>query len=144
MDTKDVRRLIDLDEKKAELDEALKEVKQEREALEAQLMEDMLEDEVQSMTIGGRTVFFHRQLWAGHKGDKQELCAALTANSDTADFVSPGFHSGQLSAYFREKLQDMREATPEATPEDLIATLPEALQEHLKFSETVKLQTRKA
>lgn len=136
----------ELDAEERDLKSRLKEVKDKKEALEENLLEKMAEDGVPRMAINinydgkeqTRTLYTHKQLWAGYNDDKQALIDALKQAS-LDDMVSEGYNTQTLSAY-------VRQFDPDGTmdTEELRKQLPTQLQSVIKLSEKFSLRTRKA
>lgn len=59
----------DVDERQRELKEELKEVTTLREELQAQILEQMAESEVERFTMRGRTYYIHKRIGLSPKGD---------------------------------------------------------------------------
>ena len=146
MDTKLAKNWAELDARYAELKSQMQAVKAERDKRESQLLEMMAEDGINKITVsvedenGGhsRTVYPHRQIWAGHQGDKDALCDALK-KAGLDEYVKPNFNSNQLSAYIRE--YDPNNVLEE---EDIRKRLPLEIQPYIKVTEKIQLRSRKA
>lgn len=136
----------ELDAEERDLKARLREVKDKKDALEENLLEKMAEDGIPRMAINihhngkeeQRTIFTHKQLWAGYNEDKQSLIDALKQAS-LDDMVSEGYNTQTLSAY-------VRQFDPDGTmdTEELRNQLPTQLQPVIKLSERFSLRTRKA
>jgi len=87
--------------KAAEAD--VEEWKIEAAALETELLEAFAEAGVPRLTIDGRTVYVHRQLWAKREEgvDMAQACKALVS-AGFDQFVSESYNSNTLSAWMRE------------------------------------------
>jgi len=135
MDNIALQQLIDLTERLRAQEDEVEDLKKQRAALEATLLDSFRQDGVQRVTQGGRTVWLDRKLWASAAGP--ELPQALKLAGFPA-MVRETVNGQTLSAW-------VREFDPEAelSPEEVITKLPEAVQPFVKIAEVYKLQVRK-
>lgn len=142
MDTKELSRIAEIDVAIKNLKMEIDQLKLERDQMEDRLIEEMAECGLEKLTIstekGPRTVYVHRQVWAGHTGDKEGLCDALI-EAGLGEYVKPTFNTNQLSAYIREFDPDGT-----LTETEIIKKLPERIQPFLKVSERFQLKSRNA
>ena len=149
MDTTNLKRFAELEQKKKERSDELDHIKKELKQLEAEIMDTFLEEGIRKFTVSvktesgdtiDRTLYLHRQLWAGYqKGENGNGKAALTAaleQEGLSDLVKKDFNTQSLSAYIREFDEGGED------PEDIKAKLPEGLQENIKISEVNQIKTR--
>ena len=141
MDTKIAKRFAELDQEERDLKSRLDFVKQEKQELEAQLLEGMEEDGISKLTVntdgGQRTVYMHRQLCAGHNGDNHALSDALK-NAGLDRMVAEQFNTQSLSAWVREFDDDGGKS-----PDEIINELPWDVQQYIKVSEKYSVRSRK-
>lgn len=123
------RRVVALDNRKAELESELDEVKAERARLQEQLIDQMAEKGLQSLNADGRTVYIRREIWASAQ-DVSELSEFPA----TAAFVKPSVNGQTLSAYVRELPRD-----DEDNP-----IVPEEIKDAVRVSVVHKIGSRKA
>ena len=135
MDNVALQQLIDLTERLRAQEDEVEDLKKQRAALEATLLDSFRQDGVQRVTQGGKTVWLDRKLWASAAGP--ELPQALKLAGFPA-MVKETVNGQTLSAW-------VREFDPEAelSPEEVITKLPEAVQPFVKIAEVYKLQVRK-
>ena len=125
-----LKRFVQLEKRRRELESQLKEAKAESGHLEAMLLEKFAESGIASIKVDGLTVYLHRQLWAGPiDGNYIAACEALQAVG-LGDMVEPRFNTNTLSAWVRE-----RDKEGEA--------LPPTLSEAIKVTEQFSIRTRK-
>lgn len=134
--------LVDLDEEKSELEDDLKELKEDRAEIEEELKELMSEKGVDSLRVNGRTIYFHSQYWAGYKESREQAVKALK-KAGLDSYVNETYNTHSLSAYFRERIQEIEEeeGEPVMDPEEILA--PE-LKDSIKITERINLRTRKS
>ena len=99
---------ISLTKLKHDLEHELDAAKADIATLETQLLEDFAELGVSSVrSVGGATLYLHRQLWANAApgvdgdGDYPRACEALRL-AGLGDLVQPRFNANSLSALVRE------------------------------------------
>lgn len=132
MDTAKVARYAELRQQAKALEAEAEALKAEADLLETELLEEFAEAGVPRMTINGRTVYVHRQLWAKREADVDmaQACKALI-DAGVGQFVTESYNSQTLSAWMR----DLEKAD---TP------LPPELDGILTSTEKFSLRTTKA
>jgi hypothetical protein len=144
-----LKRFVELETKKKEIDAELKRVNKELDELESALIPDFVLDGVQSMNVDGRTVYLARDIYAGvaEGATKDSVIDALKANDETCAFIAEGYNANTLKAWVREKAKPAEEACVKAGlpfDEDAIrAALPEEFRNVLKVSIVPCLRSRK-
>lgn len=123
------RRVVHLDNRKAELEAELEEVKRERGQLQELLIDQMAEQGLQSLKADGRTIYVRREIWASAQDIK-----ALEEFPATAGFVKPSVNGNTLSAYVRELPRDEWD-----TP-----LVPDQIKDAVRVSIVNKIGSRKA
>jgi len=58
------KRIAEIDAEKATLKAALKKLDEERAGLEEAIIEEWIDENIHKLTVGDRTVYVHKQLWA--------------------------------------------------------------------------------
>lgn len=107
MDAEIMRRYRTLMEEKRVHNENLENVKRELAELEPIVLEMMSQDGLQHVRIDNKTLYIHRQLWAGmEEGYSKEQVAQSLVNAGLGDYVVPSFNTSQVSAYFREQARE--------------------------------------
>lgn len=109
--------------------------------LQARVLEYMTEETIPRLSIEGRTLHLHHQLWASATDvDK------LAAHDMTGELVKPACNGSRLSALVREWEQEMREADPDAllTSDVPFPFVPEELRDAIKVSEVHSVRTPKS
>ena len=143
-DIKKVQKFANLEDEKKELKDKLNEVKGKLDKLEEQLTKQFEKAGVPNIGVGGRTVYVHRQLWAGYKQDKPKAIEALK-DSSLNNYIYETYNTHSLSAYFRERVRELeeeKEGEP-IEPEEALEQFPE-LKDHIKLTEKVSLRSRKS
>lgn len=105
-------------------------------------MQKMSEKGVDNIKVNGRTIYFHSQYWAGYKNRKEDAVQALK-EAGLDDYIKETYNTHSLSAYFRERIQEIEEEEGETVmePEEI---LPEDLQNEIKITERIQLRSRKS
>lgn len=109
--------------------------------LQARVLEYMTENDIRNVSVDGRTLHLHHQLWASATDiDK------LAAHDMTGELVKPACNGSRLSALVREWEQEMREADPDAllTSDVPFPFVPKALRDAIKVSEVHSVRTPKS
>lgn len=117
--------------------------------MERELIGQFEAEGVQSVKVGGRTIYLNRKLWAGYKfpdgasADEKVKCKtafmdAMKADAEWAWLVNPNYNASQLSSLVRE-LEERSEAQD---LEDI--PIPEGIKPHLSLSEKFNLGVRKS
>ncbi len=131
MNQEQLKRYVELEHERRDLDDRLKAVKAETEKLAASLLDQFAEAGMQSARVNGLTVYVHRQLWASAvEGNYEAACQALRA-SGHGEFVQERFNTNQISALAREMDKNGE-------------TLPVEWDGPIKVAETFQLRTQKA
>ena len=123
MNTTSIKSLINLTRRKKEIDTELKEIEREIRFLGPQIVEDMIDNEMQKLTIDGATVYLRTQLWARATRDdpdseyasefeQERACEALEA-AGLGDLVKPRFNVHSLSAEVRRMTKAGEPIPPE-------------------------------
>jgi len=134
--------LAGLDSQKSKLKKKLDNIKEQREKIEEILMEKMSENGIQNINAGDRTIYIHRQYWAGAKNEREQLVQALK-DIGMQDYVKENYNTHSISAWVRERIEEY-ENENDTVVDDPIEILPEELQEEMKISEKVQLRSRRA
>ena len=79
MDATKLRKLADLYDRRKALEDEVKLIKEQEDALNAELVDDFTQDGMSSTKVDGRTFYLHQQTWATAKGDPQSAVKTLTA-----------------------------------------------------------------
>ena len=121
---------------RTDLETKLADVKTRMKDLEPALTDSFTGEGLQSVNCNGYTVYLHRQLWAGHAGDKDALMAELKAMTDESwsFLVKDNINSNSFSARVRELERN----------EDDMPILPDNLKSLIKVSEVFKIGMRKS
>ena len=136
-----------------QLDLDKKEAKKKFEDLDAQLdsVKEKIKDVyinmgVSSMKSGKKNVYISKQLWGGvEEGIDKKQLADVLADMNMADFITIG--SQKLSSYIREQAKEHpeflnSEGDITASPEEIIAALPEPLNTMFKATEKIDIRIR--
>lgn len=149
MDTTNFKRFAELEQKKKDLEDELAHVKGLLKEYEAQILEVFQDEGIKSFKVSvktdsghtiDRTLYHHRQLWAGYQpGENGNGKATLTEaleKEGLSELVTKGFNTQKLSKFVREYDEGGD------SPEEIIAKLPDSLQDKLKISEVNQIKTR--
>ncbi len=102
MNQEQLKRYVELEKERRDLEDRLKAVKAESEKLGASLLEQFAEAGIQNARVNGLTVYVHRQLWASAvDGNYEAACQALR-DSGYGEFIQTRFNINQVSAIARE------------------------------------------
>lgn len=130
MNTERLHRFTELETLRRKLQEELRAVEAESQAIETELMAEFERSGIQNMKVNGLTVYLHRQVWANARnGDYEGACTALL-EAGLPELVERRFNTNRLSAWVRERTKEGEE-------------LPETLKQSLEISERFSLRTRK-
>ena len=141
---KQASEFVALADEKADLEQRLKKIKGRIAKIEPDLIEWLIENECRTISINGRTVYLHRQMWAGAKADEDPevasanraaLLDALRSDESTEFLAYDTFNTHTLSAFVRELGVD---------PETFLPVLPDHLIDLVGVTEKTSVRTRKA
>lgn len=105
-------RLLELRNRKAELDELLKEVNAEIELMDQQLAEAMVAEELQSFVRGDKLFYLRTETYVSPAAErKPELIEWLKANG-LGDIVQETVHPRTLSATVKELMEENGDELP--------------------------------
>ena len=112
----------------------VKSLEEQMDALKEPLLKQLQETGVQNVKAGGRTVYLHRQVWAGlgEGVSKEQVIEALEA-AGMEDYVYKTFNSQTISAYVRDQKEG-----PDGLP-----VLPPELAGKLVAKEVYEIRVRK-
>ena len=146
MDTKLFERYAVLDDQKKQLEDKLKEIKEEQRQISQQIIEQSMEEGVDKVTVVvghketgepiRRTVYRVREVWASSNGSQEELNEALK-EAGLNEYVQEKVNTNSLSAYVRGF-----DPNQNLSPEEIVKALPEPLQDKVKVSEVLKIKSR--
>lgn len=140
--------MIDCEARYKKADNEAKKEKATLDVLKTDLMDEFEELGVTSMNAKGKTIYVHRQIWAGVADGKEKISVVKELQDlGLADFVT--FNSQALSGYVRETAKehsDLVDAKGDLVgdPAQILAVLPGELSRLCKVSETLDLRIRKA
>lgn len=141
-----VTRFIKLDQQIKKKEGEVEKLKEERTALEAELLPRFEQAGLASMhTISGVTVYIRRDLWASAVDKNTEaLHAAIKSVPEIKQLVQEKVNAQTFSAYVREcaRLQYGDDLDGKSV-EEIIKTLPEILQRVTHVTDKYSLRTRK-
>jgi hypothetical protein len=152
MNLEPLREFVSLENRKKELDAALKATKQKLDELEDIIIPMFIEAGVPAMTVEvdgtRRTLSIYPDVYASPLNDREEVVDALK-QSELGQYVAENYNTNSLTSFVRELWKELRQAANReqrvVTEDDLRAALPMPLQGALKLSLVHKLSsTRKA
>lgn len=124
-----IKQYLKLREQQGEAKETAEAARRAADELEQKLLDRFASNGIDKMTIGGATVYLHRQLWASQK-DGHDLVAALR-KVGLHHMVSEKCNTQTLSAYVREVERDEGQ-------------LPAELEAAVNLTERYSLRVRRA
>lgn len=146
MNTADLKEFVALDKEKADLKTRLKTIEVRLGELDESITKQFIEDGMQSISIDGRTVYLHRDVFAS-AGDagKEAVVEALKA-CDLGQYVSEQYNANSLTAYVREMLREAEEKArlDDRVIDDPATALPEHLAATLKISTVFSVSSRRS
>ena len=95
-----LKEIIELDAKRKGLDFEVAQIKEKRAKLERQMLEEFMDEGVQSMKVDGRTCYLHRRVVVSAQ-DKQAACDFMKGK-ELEDYVKEGFDVRSIAAYVKE------------------------------------------
>lgn len=111
MDTSLAKEFVHLDTMIKDLDRSLKDAKKKREELGKKIMDQMVDEEINRISLNGKTLYIKRTIWAKYPNREDAIQALKDAGLD--EYVKENFNNMQLSAFLREKVE-AEEPLPEA------------------------------
>jgi hypothetical protein len=96
----DYKKFIELDKKKKQLKSELKEVEKNLQSLESILTDNLLNNDISKFTIGDRTVYITKQIWASVSD--QYKAVKLLKQAGYGDYVQEKYNANQLSRLLRD------------------------------------------
>ncbi len=149
MDTEAIRRFVSLEQRKKELDAALKEAAKDLAEAREAAIEALLAAGLDAAEVDGRRVALSQKASARPVDDRETVIAALKA-SPISGYVAEDYNTKSLDAFVTEVLDDVRcRARDEEwdhlyTEQDVRAALPEPLRPVLNISFYYLLSSTKA
>lgn len=141
-----VKKYVELIEKKRNLDAELRTVKGELDILEAQVMDYLTEIGLQSVkTEGGQTVYLNRMIYAKAKDGNTQAIVDGLESAGFRDLITVNHNT--FGSFVREQIEQYKAVHPEAKAlpvEELEVALPEALRGRVDLGEKVSVRVRKA
>ena len=137
------QRYAKLNAERKALDKQVSAIKTEMKELESELLLIYEENpNLGKMGTANGTVYLSRTLWVGALTEGEELtedlkqlaCDTLKRNG-LEHFVSEGFNSNVVSAYFRQLEKDWLEDNPDGDYVEFVESLGSDIAGHLKFTE---------
>lgn len=129
MNVDKINKIVDLDDRRRELEAQLKEIKEERSKLEAEVLDQFAEAGIDNIKVGGRTVYLRKDTYCSPVDGDKERSAIYLKNNGLGMFVSESFNSLTVSAWVRERIAE--------------DNLPDDFKDYFKVSDTFKIMTRK-
>ena len=111
MDTILAKEFVELDTLIKDLDRSVKEAKKKREDLGKKIMDEMIDEGVNKITLNGKTLYIKRTVWAKYPSREDAIQALKEAGLN--EYVKENFNNMQLSAFLREKVE-AEEPLPDA------------------------------
>lgn len=126
---------LNLSKQVKELKEKLDDVKGQMAEVEGALLDQFQEDGMNSVKIGGATLWLDHKIWASAGGDTPGAVEALK-RAGFHDMVTETINRNTLSKFVREH------ARPLETPEEIQKNLPGGLGEAIRVTETHNIRVR--
>lgn len=108
-----VKRIIELTDEIKTTEEHVQALKDERALIEAQLIDEWMEEGLHSVNIDGRNVHIRIDTYAVTPLGMEPVVDKLAAMPEFAHLVKQTVHKGQLSALVRELTEDGAELPPD-------------------------------
>jgi hypothetical protein len=143
-----IKRYVALEDVVSELERQLAGHKKDAEELEQSIMQDFVDDGVQSINLAGRTVFLKEDLFVSPsvaENGRRAVAEALIA-AGYKELVEANYNANSLTALCRD-LIDIKRSEAEELGEifdDLGSALPEQLRATLRVTQRFKIQSLKA
>lgn len=139
-----LKRYVELEASRLDLEAELKRVKAEMSALEPKIIEEMMDLGMTKAGVNGRTFYIARTLHAGAANGlgKEPVIAALKAAGYT-EYVSETYNSQSLSALIRDFDREITDGRGGAPVEQIVAALPDPMREAIAIAEVFNLRSRK-
>ncbi len=141
-----VSQFIKLDQSIKKKEGEIEKLKEQRDAIEAELLPRFEQAGMRSMTSTARvTVYLRRDLWASATDKRTaDLCEAIKSIPAIRELVKEGVNAQTFSAYVREQAkQAYGEEYEGKSVEEIVKALPEVLQSVTHLTEKYSLRTRK-
>lgn len=138
---------IRLDQEKREAKATLDVIEEQLKDIKEKVKDLFIEMGVKSMKADRKTVYISKEFWAGIGPDvEKDALADALVEADMADYIT--CNSQKLSSYVRETAKSHPELVgPDgeitASPEEIIAILPEPFNTMFKVTERVDIRIRK-
>lgn len=120
-------------DKKTDAEREVEEAKERMEFFQNLIMEELVENGVDKVSVDGRLIFPKRQLFASAMSLTDEFRQALADNGAT-DLVQESINGQRLSAFVREMMRD--------NGIEEVSGLPDWVKNNVKVSEKVTLGVR--
>lgn len=120
-------------DKKTDAEREVEEAKERMEFFQGLIMDELVENGVDKVSVDGRLIFPKRQLFASAMSLTDEFRQALADNGAT-DLVQESINGQRLSAFVREMMRD--------NGIEEVSGLPDWVKNNVKVSEKVTLGVR--
>lgn len=102
-----LQKFVEIDERQRELKAELKEVTSEREALQAEMLEEMSNSDMTSLVVGGRNYYVHNRVSVSLKPEVDSQTAEYFLRSHGLEYLMPRkIDSQKLSSIVSEAVKD--------------------------------------
>jgi hypothetical protein len=125
-----IAEFVKLEQRKADLQAELNQVKKDLQILEPIVRNHMLDNNIKSMNVDGRTAYLKKNVFIKLLVEKPVVAQALM-DAGLTDFVREDFNIRTLTAYCREMLENK-------------TALPSQLANKIKIDTKISLKSRKA
>lgn len=137
-----LRRLVEIDKRRKEIEAEDKQLSAERMSLQDALISQFEQCGMDRATVDGRTVYVRVQLWARAKeGMMTALCGLLADDEETQTLVSETVNTSKLSAHFRERLDALMTST-QLSRSDVLEYIKQKYDGALELADQITLQSR--
>lgn len=106
-------KLKELKDQKRALEDHVKEIKQEMDSVEAQLIETMVSEEMQNFNRGGTLFYMQVKPYASPIANKKPVLFQTLKDEGYGDLVYETVNSNSLSAFVREQMEENEDQLPE-------------------------------
>jgi len=130
VDSVKLKRFVELEKERRDLEGRINSIAREVEGLEQFLLTEFEEAGMSSARVDDITVYTHRQLWARPKEGNMETACKILKQVGLGEVVKESFNMNTLSAYVREKDRSGEK-------------LPEGFENGINIEERFSLRSRR-
>ena len=111
MDVKAMQELVQIDEEISDLQGKLSRLKERRGQLEPHIMQDLIDNNIDKITMNGRTIYIHTRYFAKISSKTNAIKALKEAGFD--EYINEGYNTTSLNALIAEMVRGETPMPPE-------------------------------